>query len=207
MEFKVEDFDKMMVRVMRLPLKFDIKDVEELKNYIEFYKDPAPLLKHQVIRYIALVYDKNSPLVHHIQDINKRKIKACELCDLPIHKKGHKAHDHLLGVLSCQDPIVNDMIIRYVRCFYSESYAQYIVLQDAYYNEMKKLQLGELKSMSLLEGIEDRLEKLKDRIFNNDRSVNLAVDFNRYIDEEELKLTPEKIAEMLEDGESVYKEI
>jgi hypothetical protein len=61
--------------------------------------------------------------------------------------------------------------------------------------------------MNLLEGIEDRLEKLKDRIFNNDRSVNLAVDFNRYIDEEELKLTPEKIAAMLEDGESVYQEI
>jgi hypothetical protein len=207
MEFSNEDYSKMRVNVMELPMKFEISDIPDFKHYPEFYKDTKPLPKYKVLRYIVLCYDRNSPLVQNIPEINKRKVKACEIVGFNVKNPNSPNYEEVMEMVSCDNRIVNDMIIRYVRGFYSEAYSQYIVVQDAYYRELYKLQSGEIKSLSLLRDIEERISDLRDRIFSQDNSVNLVGDFNRYVDEEELKLRPEDIAEMIKNGEEPYKKL
>jgi hypothetical protein len=205
MEFSKEEYEGMKVNVMALPMKFDFQDIPEFKHFPEYYYETGAVPKHKVLRYIVLCYDRNSPLVQNIPEINKRKVKACEIAGINIKTVKAKGYEEAIDIVSCNNPIVNNMIIRYVRSFYSEAYSQYIVVQDAYYRELHKLQTGEIKSLNLLNDIEDRISSLRDRIFSQDKSVNLSNDFNRYIDEEELKIRPEDIAEMIKNGESPYK--
>lgn len=207
MEFSQEEYQKMKVNVMALPLKFDFKEISEFKHYPEYYKSTGILPKYKILRYIVLCYDRNSPLVQNIPEINKRKVKACEISQINIKNSKAKGYDEALDIVNCNNPEVNDMIVRYVRGFYSEKYSQYLVFQDAYYRELYKVQSGDVKSLNLITDIEDRISVLRDSIFSQDSSVNLINDFNRYIDEEELKLRPEDIAEMLKNGEEPYKKL
>jgi hypothetical protein len=195
MEYSAQEYGLMRVNVMALGMKFDPLEIEEFKKHKEYYaKTQVPI--HKVIRYIVLCYDKNSPLVLNIPDINKRKVKACEISTINI-RKASKDSEYAIKMINGDIPEVNAMIIRYVRGFYSELYSQYVAVQEAYYKELFRLQNGDVKNMTLLNGIEERLTSLKDKMFAQDHSKTLAKDFNKYIDEEELMLRPEDIAEML----------
>lgn len=195
MEYSAEEYGMMRVNVMAMGMKFDPLSIDEFKKHKEYYsKTELPLYK--VVRYIVLCYDKHSPLVLNIPDINKRKVKACDVSAINI-RKDNKDSKYAIDMINGNCPEVNAMIIRYIRGFHSELYSQYVAVQEAYYKELLKLQDGEVKSMNLLTSIEDRLTSLRDRMFAQDHAQSLAKDFNKYIDEEELMLRPEDIAEML----------
>jgi len=114
--FKSQDYKDMLYPVHNLKRDVDIfKTFPKLKDYSEFSeKLIASLPIDKVFKYIVYVYDQKSPFFTQIEDLVQRK-KAAVLEAGFEPNASQNFSTSIKGMLNCENPAINSMIIRYCR--------------------------------------------------------------------------------------------
>lgn len=144
----------------------------------EFYKkretkkifDGIPLMISDVplIGYIALVYDKNSPL--RKEDLAERKTSAVSLCNFPTAEESKNA-------LGLTDDRTKAFLHKYIKAQNSVKWTQYISFEAAFYNNVKIMmdeqtgvadqeKIGKITTNNIK--ILEEMEKMKETLFLDD---------------------------------------
>lgn len=211
------DFAQMLFDVTDVGDKKNVIDVfPGLKTYPEFnvkvLDDEEKVIdKNCLLKYIFLVYDKESPVVKQHENLIKRKLEAAQMAGFEPDEEGYFKPGVDAAMKGLNDK-VNAMIIRFCRLHSGAVYSALVTVNEAYYY---KLQLTlstpadhKNKSEIELEKIKGELWKqarsmmgditeLTKEVLNEDNSPYLKKDLFCLIDREsmELNLTPEKMAQ------------
>jgi hypothetical protein len=198
-EFDSKDFENLLLKgIYDLTDKDDILEkYPQLKKYPEFNKK----VKHpvRVLKYIAFVYDKNTPF-HIISNIMARKIEAANIAGIS------KNDEDYANILGCRNTEVCGMIIRYIRMHKDLDYSEYIVVNEAYYNQQQKLISDDTSSIDKTKdliansnALRSRIDILRSELLNNDTNKTLERELEEAIEEEQLMVKPELMAKLIRD--------
>lgn len=192
------DFTKLACNVMALQPKQDPLEVfDVLSKYEEFYA-PTPMLnRKKILKYIVLVYDKNSPLHDEFKDMWRKKMFAADLAGFVKEENG-KYLGKVEDMMKCKNTPVNSMIIRYVMLMRSSLYSKFTILQEVYFNVSEGL-LGGNTKIDDFNKINKELEQCESELLSNDNL--LSDDLTKYYFQDKLELRPEDIAKKLANGE------
>jgi hypothetical protein len=201
-DWKSLDYTKMICNPMVVPEKKSPEEHYEIfKRYQEFIQDTPGINRKALFRYIPLVYDKNSPLREHIDDIRKLKGKAAELAGF--RRTNDRYSEQIEIAIACKNSTVNSMIIRYVTLHKNKLYHRYVVLNEMYDNMSIRL-LESQASKSEIEAfgsLGDQIDEITQELLSKD--VDLQESFEEYYLENQLRLRPEDIAERLLEGDPI----
>ena len=197
MEFEKEEFDGLMLPVHTIPMNIDIlSKFPELKKYHDFteYIDE----KNKIIRYIAYLYDKKTPLVR-IDNVASRKAEAAKLAGFEI--KDGQYPENVEQMIHCKNPIVNAMIIRYLRLNNNHKFAMLSTTTELLYRNLQgQLNNDDAYTFKDAQAMEKEISRLAEDLTRGDTNSNLMSDLYQMIDLEELGLSPEDIAARVRDG-------
>lgn len=201
-EFKNSDFKNLMIPF------FEIEEGDSIlrkfgsrMNYKEFKVNLLSdgLDKNQIIRYIACVYDKESPFRSEYPDVNTRKSMAMIFLGVELDDDGAFPPDIEKVMLNKNDH-VNKMIVRYGMMHRNHDYSLLIALEDDFGRKMKAIHEGSTYNFGEVDKISDKLETLHAKILSGDRSKELRDELYSFIEKDTLGLRPENMAKKLNDG-------
>ncbi len=141
-----------------------------------------------IIRYIIMIHDPESPLVKREKDLNRRKEIAAHLAGLPTNE------EYLKTVYSCEHPLVVPLTMCYLQKFTkSMEWAAMVAFEHSFWEGVNKI-------MSPLESVEKK-SRYKEEI---DKDIERLEVYrkNFYADDEELghqvkiRMTPERAAKL-----------
>lgn len=185
------------------PKKSPLEAFELLQKHREFHVallHPATP-KSKVLRYVVLVYDKNSPLHEAHTDLNKKKLAAAELSGF-VKEPGGMYSEKVEEMFRCKDKDINPMIIRYITLSRSALYHKYTILNEFYTSVSVRMLAGEAK-IDEFNKVNKELEICESELLSNDN--NLHEDFTQYYFETNLELRPEDIAIRIQKGEKAIE--
>ncbi len=192
-EFRADEFEKMFVNVNALKAGDLILSSTPLGEYSEFRAEMQEYgqYREEMLRYMCLVYDPQSPYVKHYDNIIDRKLDA--LIDVGVRPiKGGRLPMLIEEMVKCHNRTFNDMIIKYCRlCSGGErTYMALVAANEFYWGQMKRLFMVTpgndddalvdadkkaklFKSMAEQEGI---IESLEDKLLALDDNPQLRSD-------------------------------
>lgn len=212
----------MLFNVMEMPKTVAIlSHFDALSDYPEFHAELESILdpdRTKIIKYIVLMYDRNSPL-KRIEDITERKIKGALLAGFRPKKVGRKKYFKRVidDILKGYNHTVNRMIVRYCRIQGNMKYTLVVAGQEDFYQS-----IGDLMSRSKESGASEsaarqkmfseaeknlnKLEQLRLELLNEDNNLLLKQELYQVIEEEDrrrLRISPESrlIKDVAEDEE------
>ena len=203
MEFTPDDFKRMMFNVYEADMsKSFITQFPELNLYNEFsVRLKAPLDNNKIIKWIAYVYDKNSPYRVKYKDITTRKVQA--ILDAGYELENGVFPPEVEDVLKGEHHKVCDMIIAFVKMHYELGYAHVVLLETMYYKIMKDVMLGSSAKIVDLQKTKEQFEAAQNEILNSDKDRGLIKSLYKSINGDKLRLAPEDIAkDILEKGKA-----
>ena len=202
LDFDNLSWDKMLADTYNMKPKQDPRVLyESVFSFREYYEDLQDVDIKKFLRFIPMCYDKNSPLVPHYTEINKRKIKAADLAGF-VRQDDGRFLSNVESVLAGENKIANMMIIRYITQHKNSLYTKYIVYQELYENLIEKLRSGTGGSkISEFDQLADKLDEIRQELLSQDNNQKLHKDFAQFYFEDKLLLRPEDIAEKLRKGE------
>lgn len=202
-DWKNLDYSKMICNPMVVPEKKSPEDHYEIfKRYKEFVELTPNINRPKLFRYIPLVYDKNSPLREHIDDIRKLKGKAAELSGFK-RNDGDRYPEPVEVMMACKNKTVNDMIIRYITLHKNKLYHRYVLMSEMYFNMSAGL-LADATNKAQIEAfasLGDAIDTIQQELLSKD--VDLQESFEEYYLANEIMLRPEDIAEKILNGEEI----
>jgi len=206
-DFQSKDFRKMLIPVNEIPNKGNFIANTVLDKFPEFHQPIHNLNKNKIIKWIACVYDKESPFVIKFDDLNERKFAALEWCDLDIRNASKNNQKLLKIILKNRNKAVNKMIVSYVRAHNNSKYALCKGLEKQYYDELEMIQNGGVKRGVNIYNTQKRLESAMTDLLSGDRNTELEAELHASITFENLRrLRPEGIAQLLMEGEDPISE-
>lgn len=204
MKYGESDWAKCRWKLAELPV--DILSYEKypelgeiFKPIIASYQDEFPSID-TLIRYIVLVYHRNSPYAKNEGNIIKRKIDVCELLGLDIEKSEIK----LMIANQTNSSVV--AIIHFLKQENSLDWFELQVLTETYYQTMftllddsdvgKKtgIEIAEKKNkvVQQFKTTKTDIQMLSDKIFSNDTDLlNMVERYKKAEEENFLILSPE----------------
>lgn len=205
-DFDGLDWSQMMADTYNMLPKQDPREkFPEVFSFSEYWADTQDIDAKKVLRYIPLVYDKNSQLHKHYTDLYKLKIKAAELAGF-IRQEDGRFLSNVEAVMTCANEVVNKMIIRYVTQHKNALYVRFVMYNELYFTEMEAMLAGRRNGkVSDFDSLGDKLDSIRQQLFANDKSPQLSQDLQKFYFEEKLLLKPEDIAKKLQNlkpGES-----
>lgn len=173
------------------------KTVKKLEAYEEFAVDFG-ISKEQVVAYIILMYDMNSPLRKEIPYFNQRKLMAAELAGFKKDKDGKFKADYEAIILG-QNGLSESAISKYIRLFASPKYLALVyywsILSLEFSNITSASESKDLKNtIANIEKLEAKINECTDILFGGDDTMNIKRALYESVEKENLKLTPEAIA-------------
>lgn len=208
--FDERDFNELMFpSVMK---KNVLKNTPKLAEINVFCEYSGNLKADNVIRYIACVYDRASPIRKKFEsDDKKKKTWAARYAGWEADKEG-VFEQEIDDILKCRNQEVNKMILEYVRLYNDPEWSLIQVGYEAYYQK--------LQSILSISGESDKAkdkagtEKIKGELFNQAQqmgtdlskmSTRITGDDNRLLRRDlyctiedstrnRLNITPERIA-------------
>lgn len=177
-----------------------------LKLIPEFSFTPTKtgtIQNHHLIRYVILVYEKNSPLRLRIKDIDKRKMYALELSGIWKPKTPQsKPPKFVQDLLNNKIVQVNQMIVEYVRLFHEHKYAYMIGLEHLYYSQLKSIFISGSDNVKYKElgETEKMLEQVVTELLGDERDRKIKHDIHEITIFKKLEMRPEDIARYLVEG-------
>ena len=196
-----KDFEKLAIPVHTLPLGGgDIYGLEPLIGmYPEFRATlPKGLSKVKVLRYIGVLYQKNSPLLR-IESLARRKVEAAKWAGFDRNKAGDRFTNPYMEVLKGRIPEINRMIIRICRVQKSPEFQRLITYESVLAKELEALM--SLKSpkdiketKANIDSFTADVEELKSKFLFEDDNELLTEELLDEIENEDLELSPEFIA-------------
>lgn len=156
--------------------------------------------KDKVLKYIACVYDKNSPFRKDFQDINQRKIAACLYVGFEADERGRFA-EHVEMMMLCKNEDILDMIVRYCRNYRNLDYSLLVALWDDYFRKIKDIHNPNIDyKISDITKLREEIVRLSEIFTVGDDSQELLSNLYKHLEEDSLKLRPEDIAAFRRDG-------
>lgn len=209
MDVLLKDLDcsKMMVNVSALKTSADIaKEYPDIfAKHKEFKEIPAGISYQNLFRYLALVYDKNSPLKDlYPNDANRAKSCAAELAGFKKNQSG-RFNDIVEKIFVCKNSEVNKMIVKYAVLSRSTLYLKYVVLSEVYQQESVNLLSGNKTKIDDFSKIGEELENVKTELLSHDNNMRLEQSFIDFYVKDKLELRPEDIAKKIQNGERIPK--
>ena len=179
-----------------------LKYYKDLGKIRSFKLDPGEGINNNLLmKYILLMYDKNSPYRKKYSDALKRKIEIAHdvgFTDIGGGIFEPPVEDFLKG----RNRIVNTKIVEYVRLHRNFKYAFLVSIETSYYTMMIDVMGGATKQVSDMKSIQTELEDTLLEILNQDNNPYLKEEILRYMEDERLQLRPEDIAKKLQAGEA-----
>lgn len=201
-------------------LKYDPKNINSLKKLEKEYPEFTAHLnaglgdsketynlepfRYDVMKYIVLLYDKNSPLWGTIQDINQRKITALQLAGFETQKNGHFIPEVQQGIYMGKNSVVNHMIIRYVFQFNNPKFVLLVGLLQVYINLFSKIQESNPKKddVIMFKQTAADIERLTSEIFGGKETQELENALYEELHMNKMLFRPENVADRIAAGES-----
>lgn len=199
-EFKNMMFDVSVVQ----PPKHVITSYPRLRKIKEFKTKFTKLSKDKVIRYIMLLYDKNSPFRIKFNDVLIRKVEVAKGAGWEIEDHG-LFNDEVERLLRGENKHVNRMIIAFVRLHRNFKYSYLIALEETFYRFLLETITGEIKNMAQMKSTQGELEELITELLNQDKNPYIREELLRYVEEARLNLRPEDIARIAKQKEREQK--
>ncbi len=200
-EFRPVDFKNMLVDVHKAAPGTDMLQIPIFKNTKEFNVKVEGINTNTLLRYIACMYDKESPFVKNIEDLRKRKFEAAVY-------SGFKVQENKLEpaveskVIKCGDKLVSQMIIAYCMHQHSVLWQQWVIVQEAYYKESEKILTDkEYSDIKKLREIAEELQSIQNQFLSGEKEIAMIEDFYGFYVQRTLNLRPEAIAIKLREGQ------
>ena len=206
-QFKDLEFKGMIYNPSRITESKSVFDVyPELSKYHEFVAAPGKGLNNDMImRYIFLMYDKETPYLKKYQDTIKRKLEILNDLGFEKDKKGVFT-EAVESVIKGNNVRVQRKIVAFIRMFNDYEWTYHITLAENYYNLTHNILSGKNAKMNELKNIKRELQESLEKMTNRDDNVQLEYDILKYMEEERLSIRPENYAEMLENNEEPFYE-
>jgi len=195
-EFKDMMFDVSVVQ----PPKHVITAYPRLRKIKEFKTKFTRLSKDKVIRYIMLLYDKNTPFRIKFNDVLIRKIEAAKGAGWEIVDQGLFDED-VEKLLRGENKQVNRMIVAFVRLHRNFKYSYLIALEETFYRFLLETIQGEAKNLGQMKSTQKELEEEVTELLNQDKNPYVKEELLRYVEESRLNLRPEDIARIAKQKE------
>lgn len=165
----------------------------ELNKIPEFTEGVVGFDTTEVLKYIFLVYDRNSPVViNNKENLIKRKYESAVISGFEL--KDGRFKKSIEEVIKCKNESVNRMIFAYVRLFGDDDVAYLTGLKDALYSILPDISAGEIKDISKVKELKKEIDLVTDKILVRDNTNSLYLDLYKYIEREKLGLRPEDYA-------------
>jgi hypothetical protein len=200
-----KDFKDMAFNPFHVPMYLDMLEVwPMLKTYPEFDISPKPLNKNHVLRYIAYMYDKGSPIFRKIDNIHKQKLEAATLAGFK-KKSAGTFSKHVDQMLVGDNHIVNHMIIRFLRLMRDESFMQFRVYKEKLYDSLSEMnETKDPRQVASLIAVNQSLTSVIDSIkidfVGKANAKELIAVMYEQAEFEDLEITPELITERILQG-------
>jgi uncharacterized protein YbcC (UPF0753/DUF2309 family) len=207
-EFDDKEFDDLMYPVHLLSDKDDtFKKFPIFQKYKEFTTD-CKLPLNKVLKYIAFMYDSKTPFFT-INNLTRRKIEAAILAGFKIGKDD-KFDAVTDSMIKCVNPITNAMILRYCRMQKNTDWTQLVVFEESYNKQLEKMVSDDTENSEKTKDLINNVNTLKKDIvsltmvlLNGDVNKSLMDFMYDEIEEEQLLIRPELIAQAMKDGHDI----
>lgn len=204
-----------------------LKNCQEMDRYPEFKmtvgKTPLPpkdyegpelprytIAQSDILRYVAFVYDKNSPYQAE-KNLNKRKVQVMEEIGWLRDDDGKWLDGRLQDIIERKNKTVNRMIVRYVRLIDDMAYQRLVAGLELYSDHASNISesssgdpIADSKVKSVLYNemgsLQISIENLANEVFSGDHRLLHTVD--EVAEEEKGVITsyPEHIANLRDEG-------
>lgn len=200
-EYKVDDFSGIMREIFEVPEGSSILASVPKLNYPEFTPSLLKygLDKDQVIRYISCVYDKGSPFRNDFLEISQRKVMACLYVGFELDEN-NKWPKSVEDMMMCNNEIIVPMIVRYARTFKSAEFSFLVAIIDDYHRKLEDAHSGASYNFEELRKIKKEIEGSVLNLTAEDDTDKLKKEIYSWMQNEQLELRPEHIAQKLKDG-------
>lgn len=200
MEFSPDDFKRMMFNVYEASPDLDFTETfPELRLYDAFKKNltvdglTKPVDKNKIIRYIAYVYDKNSPYRIKYKETGQRKVVA--ILDAGFELQGNTFPEYIEDILYDRNHKVVDMVVAFLQLHYDTTYRHLVLLETMYEKKLKEVLLGGGKDkVSELDAIRASIEATKKELLQEEQNRGLVKSLYKAINSDKLEMAPEDIA-------------
>lgn len=207
-EYSISDFKNIMYPVFDVPEEKSIlRSLPKHFKHPEWKADLKPLKfltfkeKNQVIRYIVCVYDQNSPFNadEEYSDLIQRKFAAVLYAGFKLDEDDKFEH-HVEQMIFNNLPPINKMIVRYCRQHLDPEYAFIKAIEDDYYRKLEAVHSSKTYDYNVVLKMRNELKKATIAFLSEDNDKDLIKDLYRFVNEDNLKLRPEDIADSLANG-------
>jgi hypothetical protein len=206
LEFEDKDYEKMVFNVHALNPRTPVLNAfPKLKSFPEMTMKLDKLENNKLLKYIMYMYDINTPL-KKIEDVNKRKYVAATLAKFPTNDHGHfqENYERAMGGHNFK---FNQKLFRFLRFHRSPEYAFLVSIENSYYNNLSKSMTGDSKAYSAAKEQKNDLRQAQIDFLNDDDSEALAEALYEHIEMTELQISPEEVANYLEDNGGKYNQV
>jgi len=201
-KFTADDFRDQRFNVLANTDKSVLQSFPELKKYKEFSikRSDVGVDPDKLMKYAFLMYSENI-LFKTIPDLLRRKKQAALLAGFEILAKGKKFPKNVEEIFYCRPQPTSLLFVRVILLNRNPMFEQYCVYEQARAIEMEKLlrsdvgvkEVGEIRKN--IESFTDDMSKLRERLFLGDDSSSLLDGLYYELDNFQLGIRPEEIAE------------
>lgn len=201
-DFKGWKYDKLIGLALRDKV-FDV--YPHLRKYPELNPKKVKIKRmsfDKILRYV-MIYYSNNVLRYTIPEVPRRKREAAILAGFEISKVTGRFGPDVESMLLCENPIINQMIVRFLRRSENKKFLQLCVFEEARALQMNKLVNGMQGKGSettkyIIENVKTLsadIEELEKDLLNEDDSIDLLEMMYDEVDYNNLGISPEEIAE------------
>jgi len=199
--------------------EYNPKDNKELKRLEESHPDfhsvnaksGLKTLKKEILRYIILMYDKNTPLRTMYNGHYKRKGYAAIMAGFQRDPRTNKFNNAVKDVILGQNDDVNRAIVRYVMQFFDADYLQLILYNELMGKQFRSSMDGEKAltstQVNAIQDIRKEIDRLTEKVFGGNESRELEQELYRALEIEKETLHPDFVAKAYDDGIEPFKDM
>ena len=177
----------------------------QLKEYEEFKAVlPQTLPRDRIIQYIIWMYDRASDVVRAEYPLyTQRKREVARMVGLIGGEKNRSVENALIGLNSA----VNAMAVKYIKMFNSPEYSMLVVYREIAVHLQRQALSGEVDKALIdnIEKITSAIVDLEEKVFYGKDETELRAELYRTIEDEDLGVMSEQIAEKLAKGQDPLK--
>jgi hypothetical protein len=158
----------------------------------------------KVLRYIILLFDKNTPLTE-IQNINQRMSEAAEIAGIKRTQSSDNWPHKVVKMFRCEYTDINSAILAYCRLQHSSKWTLYTTLTLKHYRDQEQMLAGTAeKPITTKELVGDAtiIDDLRNQFLNKIENEKLSEAVEEYT-LQTLELRPEQVAENISNGKKV----
>lgn len=199
-EFEESDYNGLMINVHLHKGKDLFKVYPDLNLYKEFSEPLLPPLdRNQIITFIVLCYDKESPFRKKYPDLDQRKYHAALEAEFDINED-NKFESYMEEIIQAQNPVTREMTVAYCRLHYNTKYSYLVLCESLFYTNLRTALMGEgAQKMDELKKIQDAMEAAQRELLAFDNNKELVKSLYKSVNNQRIDYSPETIAKNIKE--------